>query len=104
MPIYTFYDSKTEKIFTEMMSIAEMEAYLENNPHIKQQITQMNIVGGVSGITYKNDQGFKEVLSKISEAHPKSALAQEHRRKSIKEVKTEQVIKKHQARRNAKNK
>ena len=104
MPIYTFYDSKTDKVFTEMMSIAEMEAYLENNPHIKQQITQMNIVGGVSGITYKNDQGFKEVLSKISEAHPKSALAQEHRRKSIKEVKTEQVIKKHQARRNAKNK
>ena len=87
-----------------MMTIAEMESYLEKNPHIKQQITQMNIVGGVSGITYKNDQGFKEVLSKISEAHPKSALAQEHRRKSIKEVKTDQVIKKHKARQRARNK
>jgi len=104
MPIYTFHNSKTNKVFTEMMSIAEMEAYLEKNPHIKQQITQMNIVGGVSGMSYRSDQGFKEVLSKISEAHPKSALAQEHRRKSIKEVKTEQVIKKHQARQRAKNK
>ena len=42
MPIYTFHDNKTNKVFTEMMSIAEMEAYLEKNPHIKQQITQMN--------------------------------------------------------------
>ena len=104
MPIYTFHDNKTNKVFTEMMSIAEMEAYLEKNPHIKQQITQMNIVGGVSGLSYRNDQGFKEVLSKISEAHPKSALAQEYRRKSIKEVKTEQVIQKHKARQRAKNK
>ena len=64
----------------------------------------MNIVGGVSGITYKNDQGFKEVLSKISEAHPQSALAQQYGKKSIKQVKTEQAIKKHRARQSAKTK
>lgn len=104
MPIYTFYDSKTEKVFTEMMSIAEMEAYLKKNKHIKQQITQMNIVGGVSGVSYRSDQGWKEVQSKIAEAHPTSPFAQQHRRKSIKEVKTEQVIKKHRARQRAKNK
>ena len=104
MPIYTFHDTKTNKVFTEMMSIAEMEAYLEKNPHIKQQITQMNIVGGVSGVSYRNDQGFKEVLSKISEAHPQSALAQQYGKKSIKQVKTEQTIKKHRARQSAKTK
>ena len=104
MPIYTFHDSKTDKVFTEMMSIAEMEAYLKKNPHIKQQITQMNIVGGVSGVSYRNDQGFKEVLSKISEAHPQSALAQQYGKKSIKQVKTEQTIKKHRARQSAKTK
>ena len=104
MPIYTFHDIKTNKVFTEMMSIAEMEAYLEKNPHIKQQITQMNIVGGVSGVSYRNDQGFKEVLSKISEAHPQSALAQQYGKKSIKQVKTEQTIKKHRARQSAKTK
>jgi len=104
MPIYTFHDSKTDKIFTEMMSIAEMEAYLKKNPHIKQQITQMNIVGGVSGMSYRSDQGWKEVQSKIAEAHPTSPFASEHRKRSIKEVKTEQVIKKHRARQRAKNK
>jgi hypothetical protein len=39
--------------------------------------------------------GFKEVLSKVSEAHPGSALAQKHTRKTIKQARTEQVVKKH---------
>jgi len=104
MPLYTFKNNKTGKTFTEMMTIAEMETYLKKNKHIKQEIVRMNIVGGVSGITYKNDQGFKEVLSKISEAHPQSALAQQYGKKSIKQVKTEQTIKKHRARQSAKTK
>ena len=104
MPIYTFHDSKTDKVFTEMMSIAEMEAYLKKNPHIKQQITQMNIVGGVSGLSYRSDGGWKDNLSRIAEAHPNSPLAQQHGKRSIKQVKTEQAIKKYKARRSAKNK
>ena len=104
MPLYTFKNTKTGKEFTEMMSIAEMEEYLENNKHIKQQLTALNIVGGVSGMSYRSDQGWKDNLSRIAEAHPNSPLAQQHRKRSIKEVKTEQVVKKYKARRNAKNK
>jgi len=104
MPLYTFKNTKTGKTFTDMMSIAEMEDYLEKNKHIKQQLTALNIVGGVSGMSYRSDQGWKDNLSRIAEAHPNSPLAQQHRKRTIKEVKTEQVIKKHQARRNAKNK
>src|SRR5210317_2616819 len=104
MPIYTFHDSKTDKVFTEMMSIAEMEIYLKKNPHIKQQLTQMNIVGGVSGVSYRTDGGWKETLSKIAEKHPTSALASEMRTKSTKQIQTENVLKKHRARQNAKNK
>ena len=104
MPIYTFYDSKTDQVFTEMMSIAEMEVYLKKNPHIKQQLTQMNIVGGVSGVSYRTDGGWKETLSKIAEKHPKSGLAQEMGTRSTKQIQTENVLKKHRARRNAKNK
>src|SRR6056300_993006 len=102
MPIYTFHDSKTDKVFTEMMSIAEMEAYLKKNPHIKQQITQMNIVGGVSGMSYRTDGGWKDNLSRIAEAHPNSPLAQQHRKRSVKEVKTDQAVKKYKARQSAK--
>jgi|TARA_B100001013_G_C24537361_1_gene413182 hypothetical protein len=104
MPVYTFENKKTGKQFTEMMSIAEMEDYLKRRKSIRQVITKMNIVGGVSGISYKNDQGWKEVQSKIAEAHPQSAFAQEHRKKSIKEVKTEQAITKHKARQRDKTK
>ena len=87
-----------------MMTISEMESYLKKNKHIKQNITSVNIVAGVSGMSYRSDQGWKETLSKVAEAHPQSALASEIGKKSIKQIKTEQVVKKHRARQNAKNK
>jgi len=104
MPFYTFENKKTGKVYDEMMSISEMESYLKKNKHIKQQVHTVNIVGGIQGITHKNDQGFKEVLSKVAEAHPRSALAKEHIKRTIKEVQTERVIKKHVAKRLAKSK
>jgi len=61
MPSYSFINTKTNKEWDDIMSIAEMEEYLSKNPHIRQVPKRMNIVAGVSGITYKNDQGFKEV-------------------------------------------
>ena len=104
MPLYTFENKRTGKTFTEMMTISEMESYLKKNKHIKQNITSVNIVAGVSGMSYKSDQGWKETLSKVAEAHPQSALANEVGKKSIKQIKTGQVVKKHRARQNAKNK
>ena len=86
------------------MSIAEKEEYLNTNTHIKQVINRINIVGGVSGMSYRQDQGWKENLSRIAEKHPTSALAKEMSTRSTKQIKTEQVIKKHRARQNAKNK
>ena len=104
MPLYTFYNKRSKKEFTEMMSISEMESYLKKNKHISQRITGINIVAGVSGMSYRSDQGWKETLSKVAESHPQSALANEVGKKSIKQIKTEQVVKKHRARQNAKNK
>jgi hypothetical protein len=79
------------------MSISERETYLEQNPHIKQLINKINIVSGTGGI--KTDSGWKENMSRIAEAHPTSPLAQRYGKRSIKQVKTEQVIKKHRKRR-----
>ena len=104
MPTYTFTNTKTGKEFTEMMTIAEMENYLKKNKHIKQNISGIRIVAGVSGQSYRSDSGWKEVQSKIAEAHPMSALAKEMGTRSTKQIKTEQVVKKHSARQNAKNK
>ena len=55
MPIYTFTNTKTGKEFTEMMTIAEMEKYLKKNKHIKQNISGIRIVAGVSGASYRQD-------------------------------------------------
>jgi len=104
MPLYTFENKKTGKEFTEMMTISEMENYLLKNKHIRQIINSVNIVAGVSGASYRSDSGWKETLSKVAEAHPMSALANEMGTKSTKQIKTEQVMKKHKARQNAKNK
>ena len=98
MPIYTFLNKKTGKEFDEMMTISEMESYLEKNKHISQVLKGLNIVSGVSGRSFKSDSGWKENLSRIAEAHPQSPLAQRYGKKSIKQSKTEQVLAKHRKR------
>ena len=99
MPTYTFINTKNNKEHTEMMSIAEMEEYLSKNKHISQVIVPINIVAGVSGLSYRQDGGWKDNLSRIAEAHPKSALADRYGKKTIKQSKTEAVLTKHRKRR-----
>ena len=103
MPIYTFENIKTGKVYDDMMSIAEKETFLKKNKHIKQRLTSLNISSGVRGMGgMKNDGGWKDNLSRIADAHPNSALAQQHKKRSIKEVKTQQVIAKHRKRQQGK--
>tara|TARA_B100000902_G_scaffold129309_1_gene128471 strand:- start:27 stop:338 length:312 start_codon:yes stop_codon:yes gene_type:complete len=102
MPIYTFENTKTGKVYDDMMTISEKEDFLEKNKHIKQKLTTINIVGGVQGITHKTDGGWKDNLSRIADAHPTSPLAQQHKKRSIKEVKTQQVMAKHRKRQQGK--
>ena len=98
MPIYTFFNNKTKKEFDEMMTISEMESYLNKNKHVEQVIKGINIVASVGNRTMKTDSGWNDTLSKIAEAHPQSALAKERTRKSIKQIKTEQAIAKNKRR------
>jgi hypothetical protein len=98
MPTYTFYNKKTKKEYDDMMSISEMEDYLSKNKHITQVLQPINIVAGVSGLTHKNDQGWKENMSRIAEAHPTSPLADRYGKKSIKQIRTQQALKKNKQR------
>ena len=102
MPIYTFENTKTGKVYDDMMSISEKESFLKKNKHIKQLLTTINISSGVVGVNMKNDGGWKDNLSRIAEAHPNSELAKQHKRRSTKEVKTAQVIQKHRKRQRGK--
>tara|TARA_Y100000593_G_scaffold44952_1_gene85607 strand:- start:35 stop:349 length:315 start_codon:yes stop_codon:yes gene_type:complete len=97
MPTYRFYNSKTKEEYTDLMSISEMEEFIKKK-HIKLlPPTQLNIVSSTGTIDGKTDSGWKEVMSKISEAHPKSELANRYGKKSVKDTQIDNVIKKHRA-------
>mgnify|MGYP003125473993 FL=1 len=105
MPIYDFIDTKTGKEFSDMMSIAEKESYLKKNKHIKQGIGKINIVSGVMGVgQMKTDGGWKDMLSRIGDAHPGSKVHDLYGNKNTKDIKTRQVVKKHQKRQAAQRK
>ena len=80
------------------MSISEMEEYLRKNKHVSQVIKGINIVASTGERTGKTDAGWKEKLSRIAEAHPRSNHAKRNGKKTIKQIKTEQTIKKHSKR------
>ena len=97
MPTYRFYNSKTKEEYTDLMSISEMEKFTKKK-HIKLLMpTQLNIVSSVGNIDSKTDSGWKEVLSKVSEAHPASNLASQYGKKSVKDTQVDRVIQKHRA-------
>ena len=102
MPTYNFYNSKTKKTYTDLMTISEMEEFTKKK-HIKLlPPTQLNIVSSVGNVDGKTDSGWKDVLSKISEAHPKSNLAQQYGKKSVKDTQIDRVIHKHRKKRQGK--
>lgn len=93
MPVYTFRDTVTNEEFDIMMSIKDLDDYRKQHPHHEKVIGAPNIVSGVS-ITGKLDDGFKDVMSKIAEAHPDSEVARSYGRKSIKQAQTQRAIQK----------
>lgn len=78
------------------MSWSAREEYLSENPTIQPIITAPRINYRGVGDEVKSSEGFNEVMSKIGEAHPNSAVGERYRKnKTIKEVKTQEVVKKH---------
>lgn len=105
MPTYDFENTKTGEVWTDMMSISEKEEYLKKNKHIRQCLTKINIVGGVMGVgRMKTDGGWKDMLSRIGDAHPGSKVHDLYGNKSTKDIKTKAVVKKHQKRQAAQRK
>tara|TARA_Y100000289_G_scaffold16942_1_gene16074 strand:+ start:125 stop:421 length:297 start_codon:yes stop_codon:yes gene_type:complete len=98
MPSYDFLNTETGVLEEHFMSYKDLDEFKRNNPHLLQQITAPQIIGG-HGDRVKTDAGFKEVLARIGEGHPGSKLNQN---KSIKDIKTKEVVKKHIALQNKK--
>ena len=98
MPTYRFLNTKTKEEYEDYMTSSEMEKLIKKK-HIQQlPPTQKNIVSSVGSVDSHTDRGFKEVLSKVSEAHPESPLARRYGRRSVKDTQIEKVRKKHRNR------
>ena len=103
MPTYRFYNKKTKEEYEDLMSIAEMEEFIKKKHITLLPPTQLNIVSTTGTIDGKTDSGWKEVMSKISEAHPKSNLAERYGKRSVKDTQIDNIIKKHRAKKGGKN-
>lgn len=95
MPTFKFLNTETNEQFEDFLSNSTKEELLKKNAHIVQMPTAFNIVSMIGSIDSKTDNTFKEVLSKISEKHPSSPLAERYAKKSIKDVKTNNIVERH---------
>ena len=96
MPTYSFLNTETGEQFDSFMSIAAREDYLNDNKHLQTVMTAPAIVSHSGGtLDQKTPDGFKEVLSKVAEAHPTSTVGERYGKKSIKEIKTRDIVKSH---------
>ena len=93
MPTYTLEDKETGEQHEVVMSFGEMQEYKKLH-NLKQIIQAPNIVSGARVGTGKLG-GFKEVLQKVGEGHPGSAVDKAHNRRTAKQVKTDTIVKKH---------
>ena len=98
MPTYNFYNKDTDKNFEKFMKISELDQYKLDNPHISQRPTLVAFVGDhISATAPKIDGGMNERLEQIAHSNPGSPLADRYggSTKTVKEIKTREVLKKH---------
>ena len=99
MPIYTFLHEPSDTEWDEMMSMAEREQYLKDNPEVRQVPTGFVVAGDhLMGFGPKQDNGMTENLQRIAEKNPGTPLADRYSpsaSRSSKEIRTRQVLKKH---------
>ena len=74
MPTYTYRNIKTGEVFDKIMKIAEKEQFLLDNPDLESIIGAPAMGDSVRLGIRRPDDGFREVLSKMSDANYKSNL------------------------------
>ena len=94
---YAFKVIKTGKIVYHNLKISEYDDFKKSHPELDRYIESAPKLARDDGnFEGKTDDTWKEVLSKIGESHPRSNHGDKYRKnKSIKEIKTQQVIEKH---------
>jgi hypothetical protein len=95
MPTYNFENVDTGEITEKFMKISERDAYLKENAHLRSVLLSSPSTVNGTGDRTKAPNGFKEVLSRISDANPTSALASDFGQKDHKSVSKRKVVQHH---------
>ena len=96
MPTYTFRDTVTGLEEDLVMKISQLDEFYKNNPTQVQVIGVPNFVSSTGGsFETKAGDGWKEVLSKVAEAHPTSTVGKRYGKRSMKDIKTRDIVKKY---------
>lgn len=74
MPTYTFRNKETGNEETHIMSLAQREQFLENNPTFMQVPPVVAFGDSVRLGIRRIDDGFNDVLKKAKKAHYKSTI------------------------------
>lgn len=76
MPTYDFKNKETGEVFTKIMSIADMDQYIKDNPDVERYYASAPAavdptrIGGVR----KPDEGFRDILKNIHSKHRGSKI------------------------------
>jgi hypothetical protein len=98
MATYTFRNKETNEVFDHSMRMSDYDSYMESQPMIERYYEPSDAINIVSGIgSIKTDSGFKEVLSKVAEAHPNSELASRTLSRSVRESQVDRVVNKYRS-------
>lgn len=95
MPTFVFRNEETGEEFEDFISNSRKEELLAKNPHITQVPTTFGIASISGDIVSKTDDTWKEVLSKVAEAHPESPVGERFGKKTIKDIRTRNIVDKH---------
>jgi hypothetical protein len=93
MPTYNVQNEKTGEVQELFCSYDSRQKFLEENPGWKPCVDAPSLnYMGKSAIA-RTDSGWKDMLSRIGEAHPASDINKEHNSRSAKQVKIDKVLK-----------
>ena len=96
MPTYTIRNTENNEEYDTICSWNELQDFLKEHPVFKKVITAPALVSGIEGKTHKVDEGFKENMSRIADAHPNSPMAEKYGSgRNHQEIKTYSAVKKH---------
>ena len=95
MPTYNFRNNEIGEEWEEFFTMGGKDSFLEQNPDVVQLPSLFSMSASGTGDRIKTDNGWKENLSRIAEAHPNTPLGHKYNKKSTKDIKTRQVLKKH---------